>query len=633
MIKFSKSVSGNTDSSTAQGFTYFKDNFPSKDSQSVLAALVSARGEDIFTRVRQIGLSLEEKFFEGEGNIPDRLKNCFKFAKEALEGAEEKNILFILWQENVLHLLSLGKNLALLSRQGKIVDLAEGAGDQVISGFITPDDTLLMINSRFIKDEALEKEFQEVLWSKEFIEKLIESPHENLADEIETFLELSQKLEPIAAVKIENSVEDIVSEENTEEEFPHIESGSSQSPYMARSQLFLPAKRAFLHLLRILPGIFKPALQDKRVRLLVLLLVVLGIILFSIFSYFRGRNSIENQRFAGLINISRQKYQDAQSFKDSNPVEAQKSLNEAKSSLEEALKVKPNDSSAKALKVEIEQNSKQILKVFEVLEFPLFLSLDLIKKDFSADKISFSLGKLLLLDKKQISLVTLDLENKTHQVLAGSQQLGQAQFAALNGDNAFAFSEDKGVVRVDAQSKKASPIVSVDPDWGKITDIFAFSGNVYLLDALKNQIWKYFPAATSYSDKNAYLKDSGNADLKEGVTADLAGGRRLKIDYSVWVQKSDEILKFTGGASDFFSVGGIDKPIESIGAIFVPEEEDRLYILDPGKSRLVVVKKNGQYDHQYIGEKFKTATDFIVDEESKKAYILESSKIYSIELK
>jgi hypothetical protein len=65
----------------------------------------------------------------------------------------------------------------------------------------------------------------------------------------------------------------------------------------------------------------------------------------------------------------------------------------------------------------------------------------------------------------------------------------------------------------------------------------------------------------------------------------------------------------------------------------VPEEEDRLYILDPNNSRLVVVKKNGQYDHQYIAEKFKTVKDFIVDEESKKAYLLENNKIFTLELK
>lgn len=625
-IKYSKAVSGNTDTLTSQAFIYSRPAFPTKEKgEAVLAILISAIGEDIFTRVRQIGLDLEEKFFEaGEGSLSERLKNCFEFIDENLTPTEEKNILLVLWQENVLHLLSFGKNLALLSRQGKIVDIAEGAGDQVISGFIKPEDKLLMINPKlFLKTAQAEEGLEDLV--KEYnllIESLTGAELENLAEEVEKYQEAKQKLEPIAAIKIENRFEEVL-EEAEEEEFPHIASG--ENSYIARNTLIINIQKAALKLLKIAPGILKPAWQDKRVRTVFIILLLLGLGGLFLMVNLNRQGSEENQRFASFLQSSKQKYQEAQNLKDSNPEQAQKSLSEAKTQLTEALKIKPNNGEAKSFSTEIEQNSKQILKVFEVSEFPLFLSLDLIKKDFSANALSFSLGKILLLDTKQISLVSLDLETKNNEVLAGSQQLGKAQFASLNGDNAFIFSEDKGIVRVDIQSKKATSIVSFDDEYGKIADIFAFSGNVYLLDIIKNQIWKYIPAATSYSEKNTYLK--------EGVKADFAGGRRLKIDYSVWVQKADEILKFTGGSPDFFSVGGIDKPIESISAIFVPEEEDKLYILDSSNSRLVVLKKNGVYDHQYIGEKFKTASDLVVDEERKKAYLLEGNKLYSLDLK
>lgn len=621
MIKFSKAVSGNTDSETAQVFIYPLNDFPTEGGKAVFAVLISAQGEDVFARVRQIGLEMEERFTLSQGNASERLKQIAEFLEEGLQEVEDKNILLLVWQENVLHLLSFGNNLALLSRGEKIVDLADSASHQVISGFIKPEDRLILINSRFVQVGSQNEE--NILWEKEFIEKLINSSLDSLADEVENYLELNGRLEPIAVVRVENSIESESLDDEQEEEFPHIQTNSST--YIGGSSSIKRIGRNIIRQLALLAGIFRPIINSQRMRGLFILAVFIGVCLIGGLLYWNGRNSEENRRFEQSLGNARESYQSALSIKDSDPDQAKIKLDAAKKSLEEALNMRAQDREAIEFKKELEQNSKQILRVFEVADFPLFLSLDLIRDNFSVDKFSFSLGKILLLDTKQVSLVLLDLSSKTNQVLAGPQQLGKAQFAALNGDNAFVFSEDKGVVRVETLSKKATAIASFDSEWGKIEDIFAFSGNVYLLDILKNQIWKYIPAASGYSGKNSYLS--------EGIKADLAGGRRLKIDYSVWVQKTDEILKFTGGASDFFSVGGIDRPIESVSGIFVPEEEDRVYLLDSANSRLVVLKKNGAYDHQYTGEKFKTVSDFVIDEENKKAYLLDNNKLYTLDLK
>ncbi len=219
----------------------------------------------------------------------------------------------------------------------------------------------------------------------------------------------------------------------------------------------------------------------------------------------------------------------------------------------------------------------------------------------------------------------MDLENKTNQILAGNTQLGDAKFASLNGDRAFVYSQDKGILSVDLDTKKTITVSKVDSEWGKVSDIFGFSSNIYLLDTLKNQIWKYVPIASGYAEKVSYVKDS---------KVDLAGGKKLYIDYSVWVLKlGGEILKFTGGSPDFFSIGGLDKPIEEVTSFFVSEEEDNLYLLDSINSRILVLQKNGQYQKQIQGDKFKTASDFVVDEKGKKIYLLESNKIFQIELK
>lgn len=295
---------------------------------------------------------------------------------------------------------------------------------------------------------------------------------------------------------------------------------------------------------------------------------------------------------------------------------------------------KPKLQNSSSSQSQSDQKPTEDPKIHQLSDFPLFLSLDLIKKDFSTQRFSYSLQKALLLDDKEKTLVSLDLNSKKNTILAGRKQLGEAQFASLNGANAFVYSEDKGILKIDTENQNVVTVAKPDPEWGKISDIFGFGGNVYALDSLKNQIWKYFPTTSGYSEKNAYLK--------EGQNLNFAGATRLVIDYSVWVLKPEpEVFRFTSGNSDNFSVGGLEKHLQKLNSFYVGEGGDEgptsensfAYFLDSENSRLVVLKKNGQYEAQYTGDKFKTASDFAVDEQTKKLYLLESGKIYQIDLK
>ena len=273
------------------------------------------------------------------------------------------------------------------------------------------------------------------------------------------------------------------------------------------------------------------------------------------------------------------------------------------------------------LNTQLEQAQKNILKTSEITDWQTFLSLDLIRPGFTAKRMSFSVKKLLLLDESQKSLSLVDIETKSNQLLAGQTQLGEAQMAALNGDFAFVYSTDKGLVRIETNKRQLTTVAAPDKEWGRVADVFAFSANVYLLDAGQNQIWKYVPTQSSYTEKQIYLKDNQGLDFAES--------KQLFIDYSVWVLKENaELIRFTAGAKDFYSIGGLDEPIEQIDIIFAPEEEDKIFLLDPQNKRIVITKKNGEYISQYTSERFATATDLVYDEETKSLYLLEGGKIH-----
>lgn len=580
MIKAVKAIGGNTDFLTAQAFTFSRD-------ETCLAAIISATGEDVFTKVRVAGVKLEDDFFEVEGKTVDNLQLVFdQVLSNLAKQTDSLSLILALWQKNVLYLLSKGDHQAFLSRANQLINLiSPGADQQLISGYLEPHDRLVLISQR--------KE------GEEFVHKLLTVAPEDLEDEIELSLSQSDKLEPIATIIVEEVTEEVVGE--------RVLKTRDLKTIGARAQ-------------NLLRGLF----QNRQARLIFVGAVMVSLAALIGYLFINQSQSQTNQRFLGSLTAAREKYAQAQNLKDSDPQAAKQAWDEAQQHVNQALNLKPNDGGAKNLKEEIDQSKNTILKVIELSTLSPFLSLDLIKKDFSAKKMSYSLGKVLLLDENQKTLVAVDLNKKTNQILAGSTQLGRAQLASLNGDLAFVYSEDRGVLRVDLQTQKTTTIVKPDPEWGKISGLYAFSSNVYLMDSLKNQIWKYVPVKSGYSDKTAYLKSNQKVDL--------AGGSNLQIDYSVWVLKSGpEILKFTGGVTDNFSVGGLDKPISSISIFFVPEKDDIVYLIDPQNSRLVVLSKNGQYLAQYLNEKFNSASDLIVAE--KKLYLLEGNTIYTAELK
>lgn len=292
-----------------------------------------------------------------------------------------------------------------------------------------------------------------------------------------------------------------------------------------------------------------------------------------------------------------------------------------------SLIVKKKLDSQRAQKQAAQQQKQETTQVANIQQanFSVFLDLELIKQGFLAKNLSQSGDKLLILDPARKGLVTVDLTKKNHQILAGAPQLGDGQYASLNGNLAFVYSKDKGIVRVDSETQKVSTVAKPDKDWARILDIYGFGGNIYLLDS-GGQIWKYLPTEGGYSDKREYLA--------KGVKIELANGLRMQIESSVYVLKSGgEIIRFTRGEKDNFSIGGLDKGIKDPKSFFVSSDTDNLYVLDSGNSRLLVLGKTGEYKAQYLGDKFGVASDLVVDEKDKKVYLLDGSKIYVMDLK
>ncbi|EKD91407.1 MAG: hypothetical protein ACD_30C00013G0005 [uncultured bacterium] len=621
MLKLARYVGVNTDFLTAQAFIFPKSQAAPSQTPT-LALIISASGEDVFTKVRQIAPLAEETFYSSDDPIPQKILNTLNSLKEALSNVEDLQILIVALKENILYINSRGFHKLFILRDQKLTEVtASSPSDQLISGFINSGDKLLLINAKL---DPAETDKQNLIWDPKIINSLINSSTDALEEEAQALFVDSAHPDPVAIILVESLEEEKVEEKISENElkaapadFPGLDSQIDTS----KKRFSLP--KFNLSSLTVLKRLI-PANRKAKLWALGGLAALIVIAITSIISLQKSYS--QNQAHSVLLNQAREKLVIAEAAKDSDSDLSKKSLEESKNLVIQVLKDNPKNKDAKDLFEQINQKSSEILKIYQITDPPVFLSLDLIKDGFNSQKLSFSLGKVLLLDETQKTLVLIDLKDKNNQILSGPLQLGNAKFASLNGSQALIYSEDKGVLKIDTQSKNITTVAKVDQEWGRIDDIFGFGSNVYLLDTFKNQIWKYSPTQSSYTDKVNYIKDNSNKDL--------AGGKKLAIDYSVWVlTPGPNIQKFTGGVSDFYSPAGLDTPLKELKSIFPTEEADSIYLLDSENKRIVVTKKNGVYLAQYQGDKLQTATDFAADEENKLIYILEGAKIYQIELK
>ncbi len=600
----------------------------SRNGDHYFLAVLILSSDDAFTKGRQILSELSDFYFDCEESTEgQKLTATFEEAKKKLS-TDEFSIFLGAVSGKVLYMESLGEVAVFLKRAEKLSPLNFGSQGQLVSGFLQEGDRLLFVTQSLVS------------FLGEDLEKSLELPLESFEEEVADRVGASNvENQGLAALLVD--VEPEVKEEETgeddvvktpQENIPNLqqeEEYSEQPIYYSDSSKLNPlsvVKKSIKPILAFLWHQKKRFPKSNRGRL-ILAIVLIVIIAVGVGVEVKAKKDAKlNADFNQAMNEAKEQFNGAKGLSTLNPVEAKGKLDRAKEKVDLALSLKPKNSEAESLKKQLETEAPSLLQQFSISEFPLFLDLDLIKKNFRPSQVSTSNGKILLLDPALKTLVLVDMAKKSNQILAGSEQLGDAVFASLNGDLAFVYSKDKGILKVDTKNSKVTTVAKKDEDFGEIKDIYSFAGNIYVLDAGKNQIWKYLPTSDGYSDKREYLTKTTKADFAETL--------RMQIESSVYIlKKSGEVLRFTKGDKDNFSFEGLPSGVKDPKSLFISSETDNLYLLDSGNSRLLILTKIGAYKSQISGEKFAATSDLIVDEKGKKVYLLEGSKIFQLDLK
>ena len=178
------------------------------------------------------------------------------------------------------------------------------------------------------------------------------------------------------------------------------------------------------------------------------------------------------------------------------------------------------------------------------------------------------------------------------------------------------------ITALNTYTKKIASFVFTTKLNSSPTDLLSYNNKIYALLAQENTIIKYQPAGTKLTGVT-YLK--ANVDLKTA--------KSMAIDGNIYVLLSNgEVLKFFQGQQVEFTIKNLSDKLLAPTKIKTNISYKNLYILDPASKRIVALDKNGNLQAQYYSENFSDLKDIAVDETNKKIYILDTNKIYSINL-
>lgn len=521
--------------------------------------------------------TLEQEFFTLETKDLESIKKAVLETSAKIPEEIVCSFVICAFVNNILYTYILGNGKILLKRNGKLGTLLESAEKKAdslksASGFLEDGDIIILQTKQFanIISAATLSEFLDNLPPAETAENIAPLVHE--------------KEESGAAAIIINYKSPLGINESVVA--PEEEEIKEEKPAFTKKLKISDNLKSFLTKIKLPKN-----LEINHSRKVILTVVVVIVIVFAGSVFFAVKKQ-QDTKIQALFNQiypeASKKYEEGQGLLDLNQNLARDSFSKAKKLLEEG-----KDKFGKNSKEE-----KQILALLAKVNSSLESSSGI--KESSAKEVSA--GESFYLS---------------------AQLKNTAIYFSYDDKNIYGLTSD-AVYSLDKEGKNKKQIIKNDRAWEDGVALFPYFGNIYVLDKKQNQILKFVAGSLGFSKVNYF------SDTKPNFSNAVS----LAIDSSIYVLSSNGTIdKFTKGKTDSFSISGLDMPFKNPTRIYTNINNDNIYVLDNGNSRIVILDKNGAYKAQYKADIIKTAKDFDVFEKDKKIFVLSSGKIYQIDLK
>lgn len=520
-----------------------------------------------------------------------------------------------------MYMVSRGHGRVYLKRESKLAKLLEAS--QALSGDLRAGDVMVVATAGFVrtlKSEEIANVFDH-LTPVEVAEKLTMKIHEKEGGD------------GGAALIFQIGEVPMVAEEKTEtKDEPKRPASIISSARFHRAKAFgrlvgrkvtNTHQRAFLR--RVATKVRSiPYLSSKHLVLYVVVVLFAASIILGIVH----QNSVRTtSALSNTLTEAQHSFDEGMALLDLNPVKGRQRLTQAKDLLAPIVsrKLRSDDGQKAAhLYGEVVDNLTRSMHITHVTP-DMFFDVSLLKKGAAASDISLFEDTIGILDVSGKTVFAVGAQSKSGAIVGGGESFAGSTHIAAYGDKLYVWTP-KGIhmVRLSDQ-KTVQNVIPVSDQWGTISDMAAFGGNIYLLDTQKNRIWKYVATEKGFSELFEYL----NPDTLPVLTKTT----NMVIDGSVWLgSTTGDITRFTAGKENPLTLQGEDTPLGNMLEVYTNDANKMLYVLDSDHHRVVSFDKDGLYMAQYIWDNDLRVSEILASEVLKKLYLLADGKLYVIPL-
>jgi len=236
---------------------------------------------------------------------------------------------------------------------------------------------------------------------------------------------------------------------------------------------------------------------------------------------------------------------------------------------------------------------------------------------------TFKDGKAYVMDSAGESLIEinpLNRETKRYRLPEGS---GRVNSVAAGASGLYLITENRTMLSFDTQTG-----TFVSTSWSTKASstqaLVLYGRRFYVLDTLANMIWRYAPVSGGVSQETAYLKQNSTP---------LTNAVGIAIDANVYVAWNDgRIRRYLSGAEESWSPVTIDPPLTRASGVWTAADTDRLVVTDPVNRRVLVYRKDGRLVAQLVSSNWNGPSAVYGDEVGKKIYVVDSNKLWQVDL-
>jgi cytoskeletal protein RodZ len=496
--------------------------------------------------------------------------------------------------ENIAYLVTLGEGTLYLKREKEFVNIIHGSENA--SGPISKDDMYVLATKSFTSLFSSDAQLKKIALKNDVF-TVVDSIYEEIGEKKDngiTALFLSPLEAPEAQAEVPSQV-------------VTVEEGGDAAVLSVRQ------KPKFNLSLKV------PGGGSKRILTVAVVVIIFGILIWSVILGYHRRTETElSQKVQTAKEKITSDLDQAANIYSNDSTHAVELITDAKTQLkqlQDAVGTQKKEDVDK-LSQFIDQREAQITKKEEKTATEFYdLSVD--TKNATAQHFVVNGDIAIMPDNSAKTVYILSLSKKSLNKRISSE-VSQASLFSYANDLVYMFIKDKGIYTL-SDGNKAKKVVDTDKDWGDIVDMQLYNGNIYLLDAGRNEIYKYLANDSGFSSKQSYFKS--NVDIRSATS--------FAIDSAVYISQPDSVLKFNGGLptdlKTTYPTGSV-----SVQKVFTSEDLQKVFVWDKDAGTIFILGKTGEYDQQVQSPTMKTATDFAASDTN--LYFLSGSKLYTIQL-